>query len=67
MEHENDPNAFFTHMWGNQKKLFPNMPAIIKAKNSVKKIIQFKRFNEQTLIFSINNLSIYRLKIMQKP
>ena len=36
---KNDPDAFFTHMWGNQKKLFPNMPAIIKAKNYVKKII----------------------------
>ena len=40
---KNDPDAFFTHMWGNQKKLFPNMPAIIKAKNSAKKIIQFQK------------------------
>ena len=40
---KNDPDAFFTHMWGNQKKLFPNMPAIIKAKNSVKKITQFQK------------------------
>lgn len=40
---KNDPDAFFTHMWGNQKKLFPNMPAIIKAKNFVKKIIQFQK------------------------
>ncbi len=40
---KNDPDAFFTHMWGNQKKLFPNMPAIIKAKISVKKIIHFQK------------------------
>ena len=39
---KNDPDAFFTHMWGNQKKLFPNMPAILKAKISVKKIMKFQ-------------------------
>tara|TARA_Y100001935_G_scaffold237979_1_gene223937 strand:- start:329 stop:1012 length:684 start_codon:yes stop_codon:yes gene_type:complete len=36
---KNDPNAYFTHLWGNQKKLFPNMPAIIKAKKIVKGLI----------------------------
>ena len=40
---KNDPDAFFTHMWGNQKKLFPNMPAIIKAKNCVKKIMELQK------------------------
>ena len=40
---KNDPNAFFTHMWGNQKKIFPNMPSIIKAKNCVKKIMELQK------------------------
>ena len=40
---KNDPDAFFTHMWGNQKKLFPNMPAIIKAKITVKKIMELQK------------------------
>ena len=40
---KNDPNAFFTHMWGNLKKIFPNMPSIIKAKKSVKKILESQK------------------------
>jgi len=40
---KNDPDAFFTHLWGNQKKIFPNMPSIIKAKNCVKKIMELQK------------------------
>ena len=40
---KNDPNAYFTHMWGNQKFLFPNLPSIIKAKNFVKKITEHQK------------------------
>ena len=29
---KNDPNAFFTHLWGAQKRDNPNMPAIQKAR-----------------------------------
>ena len=37
---KNEPDAFFTHVWGNQKIIYPNMPSIIKAKKFVKKIIE---------------------------
>tara|TARA_Y100001935_G_C17180452_1_gene444870 strand:+ start:248 stop:916 length:669 start_codon:yes stop_codon:yes gene_type:complete len=37
---KNEPDAFFTHVWGNQKIINPNMPSIIKAKKFVKKIIE---------------------------
>ena len=40
---KNDPDAFFTHMWGNQKNLFPNMPSIVKAKKFVKEIIEYQK------------------------
>ena len=36
---KNDPDAYFTHLWGNLKKLNPTMSAIIKAKKIVKQLI----------------------------
>ena len=37
---KNIPDAYFTHLWGNQKKFSPNMPSINKAKIFAKKIIE---------------------------
>ena len=34
---KNSPDAYFTHLWGGQKKFNPNMPAIIKAREIVSK------------------------------
>lgn len=33
---KNHPNAFFTHLWGEKKKINPNMPSIIKAREKVR-------------------------------
>lgn len=35
---KNDPDAYFTHLWGNQKKIFPDMPAITKARKIISEL-----------------------------
>ena len=35
---KNDPNAYFTHLWGNQKIIFPDMPPIIKARKIINEL-----------------------------
>jgi hypothetical protein len=35
---KNHPSGYFTHLWGQQKKFNPNLPAIIKAREIVSKL-----------------------------
>ena len=38
---KNSPTSYFTHMWGATKKNNPEAPAILKARESIKKINSF--------------------------